>query len=261
MKYKEHLVIPDCQVKAGVPLDHLSHIGQYIVDKKPDVIVCLGDFADMPSLSSYDKGTKGFEGRRYKHDVQAVREGMDLLLSPLRIYNIRRKHGKKSLYSPRMIMTLGNHENRINRAVNADAILEDTISTEDLGYEEAGWEVHPFLDVVEVDGILYSHFFPRSPSGRIMQNRRGAPSAAAQVRREMRTCTSGHLQGLDFNIYQTGTRRYYGMICGSCYQHDEEYLTTQGTHYWRGIVYKNEVRQGEYDPMFVSLDYLRRRYG
>lgn len=259
--FNTHLVIPDCQVKEGVDVSHLEHIGKYIVHKKPDTIICLGDFADMPSLSSYDKGTKGFEGRRYKKDIEATKRAMSLLMAPLNHYNQKRQADKKKLYKPRMIMLLGNHEHRIDRAVNMEPMLDGTISTEDLGYAEAGWEVHPFLDVVEVDGILYSHFFPRSPSGRIMQNKRGAPSASAQVRREMRSCTSGHLQGLDFSIYQTGHRRYYGLIAGSCYTHDEEYLTSQGTHYWRGIVYKNEVRDGEYDGMFVSLNYLKRKYG
>lgn len=46
---RRHLVIPDVQAKDGVPLDHLEWIGRYIADKRPDVIVCIGDFADMPS--------------------------------------------------------------------------------------------------------------------------------------------------------------------------------------------------------------------
>jgi len=260
-KLNSHLVIPDVQAKEGVNLKHLTHLGKYIVDYKPDTIICLGDFADMPSLSSYDRGKKGFEGRRYCKDIAAARKAMDMLLAPLEEHNKRQRKNKEKQYKPRMIMTLGNHEYRIDRAAEADAILDGTISTDDLGYKEAGWEVYKFLEVVEVDGVLYSHFFPRSANGRVMQNRRGAPSAATQVRREMQSCTSGHLQGLSFDVHQTGTRRIYGLIVGSCYTHDEEYLSPQGTAYWRGIVVKHEVQDGNYDPMFVSLDYLKRRYG
>jgi hypothetical protein len=54
----KHLFIPDVQAKEGVPFDHLDWIGRFIVDKKPDVIIQAGDFADMPSLSSYDRGKK-----------------------------------------------------------------------------------------------------------------------------------------------------------------------------------------------------------
>jgi len=61
----KHFILPDCQVKPGVPLNHLEWAGRFVVDKRPEVVVCLGDFADMPSLSSYDVGKKSFEGRRY----------------------------------------------------------------------------------------------------------------------------------------------------------------------------------------------------
>jgi len=64
-----HLVLPDMQVKEGVDLSYLDWVGKYIVDKKPDVIINIGDFADMPSLSMYDVGKKSFEGRRYKKDI------------------------------------------------------------------------------------------------------------------------------------------------------------------------------------------------
>lgn len=260
-KLRSHLVIPDVQTKEGVCNKHLKHVGEYLVDKRPDVVICLGDFADMPSLSSYDRGTKGFEGRRYQKDVQAAKKSMDVLLNPLREYNAKQKRQKGKQYNPEMHMILGNHEYRIVRAVESDAILEGTIGTEDLGYAEAGWIVHDFLETVDIDGILYSHFFPRSANGRVLQNRRGCPTASTQVKREMQSCTSGHLQGLDFNLYQTGGRRLYGIIAGSCYTHDEDYLSPQGTQYWRGIIMKHEVSNGEYDPMFVSLNYLKRRYG
>lgn len=256
-----HLVIPDVQAKDGVDLSHLEWIGKYIVHKQPEVIVCLGDFADMPSLSSYDKGTKKFEGRRYKADCDASINAMTMLMKPMVEYNDKRRKQKKSMYNPRMVLTLGNHENRINRAINYEPILDGTISVDDLKYESFGWEVYPFLGVVEIDGILYSHFFPRSANGRVMQSKSGAPNAKLQVGREAKSCTAGHMQGLDFHVMQTGQKILYGMIAGSCYLHDEEYLTPQGEEYWRGIIMKNDVRNGEYDPMFVSLDYLKRRYG
>lgn len=256
-----HIVIPDVQSKDGVPLEHLSWIGEYIVHKKPDTIVCLGDFADMPSLSSYDKGTKGFEGRRYQADIRAAHTAMSLLLAPLHEYNYKQRENKKAQYKPRMVLTLGNHENRITRAVNHEPILDGTISVQDLDYELYGWEVHEFLDVVEIDGILYSHFFPRSANGRVTQSRSGAPTAKLQVMREAQSCTAGHMQGLDWHVMQTGSRLIYGLIAGSCYLHDEEYLTPQGDKYWKGIIVKNNVEDGQYDPTFVSLDYLGKRYG
>jgi hypothetical protein len=44
------LVIPDCQVKPGVATDHLTWAGKAICDYRPDVVINIGDFADMPPL-------------------------------------------------------------------------------------------------------------------------------------------------------------------------------------------------------------------
>ena len=49
--------------------DRFTWLGNLIFEEKPDVVVCLGDWFDMASLSSHDKGKKSFEGRRYKQDV------------------------------------------------------------------------------------------------------------------------------------------------------------------------------------------------
>lgn len=257
---KRHLYIPDTQIKPGVSLNHLNALGNYIVDKKPEVIIQAGDWADMHSLSSYDQGRLSGEGARYDDDIRAAQQGMDVLFGPIRSYNERRKKNRKKRYNPRLVLTLGNHENRIARHVNSYPVLSGTLSVDNLGYEDYGWDVYPFLEAVEIDGILYSHYFPRGPSGRIVQTYRGAPSAAAQVQREGQSCTSGHIQGLGFHIQQRGNRRDYGLQAGSFYLHEEDYLGLQGTAYWRGVVMKNEVHDGMYDPMFLSISYLMKRY-
>ena len=100
----KHLMIPDLQIKPGLDLTYLKWIGKYIVDKKPDVIVQIGDAADMPSLCSYDVGKKSFEGRRYKDDIAAVKEGMRTLFRPLEDYNRRMRKHKGKQYLPRKVL-------------------------------------------------------------------------------------------------------------------------------------------------------------
>ena len=89
MSPRKHIVIPDCQVRPDVELSHLTWIGNYIAAKHPDVVVNLGDFADMPSLSSYDVGKASAEGKRYAKDVEAAKFGMDLLMEPIRAERTR----------------------------------------------------------------------------------------------------------------------------------------------------------------------------
>jgi hypothetical protein len=252
---KRHFVLPDCQIRAGDDLSYLRAIGNYIVRKQPDVIVNLGDFADMPSLSSYDIGKKSFEGRRYRHDIQAAKAAMDVLLEPIKQFNEKAKKNKEKQYKPRMVLTLGNHEARINRAVENDSKLEGVLSIDDLQYTESGWEVYPFLDVVVVDGIAYSHYFVTGVAGR------PAGSAAAQLRKTNMSSIAGHQQGLQVT---TGSRadgvRLQAIIAGSCYEHDEDYLGPQGNKHWRGCLMLHDVNDGEFDLMSIKLDWLKKKY-
>ncbi len=96
------------------------------------MVVRIGDFADMPSLSSYDQRQEVVEGRRYTNDIDASRQAMDALLQPLQEFNQNAAKNHKQRYKPRLVLTLGNHEDRINRAINNDAKLEGLISTNDL---------------------------------------------------------------------------------------------------------------------------------
>jgi hypothetical protein len=248
-------VIPDTQCKPGHNLSYLTNLGKYIVDKQPDVIVHLGDHADMPSLSSYDVGTKKFENQRYVKDVDAAHTGMDALLSPIDNYNHQqRKNGKKQ-YKPRKVFLYGNHENRIERAVNADPKLEGVLSLDDLGYAEYGWEVHPFLEVVVIDGVAYSHYFVTGVAGR------PASSAAVQLRKTNMSCVAGHQQGKQI-AYATRAdgKTITSIIAGSCYLHDEDYMGPQGNKHWRGAFMLHEVDDGAFDEMWLSLGYLNRKY-
>lgn len=197
----------------------------------------------MPSLSSYDKGKKSFEGRRYRADVESAVEAMWLLTEPFK---------KLQDYNPRMILVLGNHENRVERAIEDDPKLDGTIGLHDLRYEEFGWEVFPFLEIARVDGISYSHYFTTGVMGR------PAGSAAVMLRECMGSAIAGHVQKFDFAVHpKTG---HCAIMVGVCYLHDEPYLGAQGNNCRRQIVMLHEVKDGRFDVMTVSLDYLRRKY-
>jgi hypothetical protein len=251
----KHAIIPDCQVKPGHSTEYLTRIGKYLVEKKPDVIINIGDFADMSSLSSYDVGKKSFEGRRYKADIEATHAAMEALLSPIKEFNAKAARNHEARYKPRLVLTMGNHENRINRAVDDSAILDGTISTKDLKYEEYGWEVYPFLHPCVIDGIAYCHYFVTGTAGR------PAPSAAVQLTKKHMSCIAGHQQGLQISTgHRADGKRLTSVIAGSCYEHDEDYMGPQGNKHWRGMLMAHEVNDGEFDLMPVSLDFLKRKY-
>lgn len=260
---RTHLVIPDCQAQAGDDYitDHLGWIGQYWLDHRNeiDVAVCLGDFADMESLSTHDaRGSIAFEGRRYLADVEAARDAMTTLLAPITAYNTAKAKWRKPQYLPEMHLTVGNHEHRITRAVDAMAELEGVIGISDLGYSDAGWTVHDFLEIVPVDGVHYSHYFYNTGNGR---------SLSGTVENRLKTIgasfVQGHQQILAWGMrYIVGrTPPIMGLIAGACYvgRTPAAYRGPQADE-WRGIVLLRDVAEGAYDLQTVSLDSLCRRY-
>ena len=249
----KHLIIPDVQAKDGHDFTFLNYIGQYIVDQQPDVVVQIGDFADMESLSSYDKGKKSFEGRRYIKDIEATKQAMDSLLSPLRQYNARNKKNKKKLYEPRMVLTLGNHEERITRAVNLSPELDGLMKYDDLPYDD--WEVHPFLQPVIIDGVAYSHYFPTGVMGR------PPATATAMVNKLHMSCIAGHQQGKQVAYGKRADgKSICAIVAGSYYLHDEDYMDQLSNRHWRGLLVLNDVKDGHFDEMFLSIEYLERKY-
>lgn len=239
-----------------MPLDHLTWAGKFIVAKKPDVIIMIGDWADMPSLSSYDVGKKVFEGRRYQSDVKCSHAAMELLLTPMWDYNKNAVKNHEKRYTPRMVLTLGNHEDRIDRCIEADAKLEGVLSLKDLRYEEYGWEVVPYLEPIIIDGVAYCHYFTSGVLGKPVT------SAAALLSKKHQSCVMGHVQGRQIAY---GTRadgkQITGLFVGGYYQHDEAYLRWQGNKHWRGLWALFEVDDGSFDELPVSLDYLGQKYG
>lgn len=250
-----HLVIPDVQVKPGQDVSFLRAIGEYALEKKPDTIVCLGDFSDLPSLSSYDVGKKSFEGRRYKDDVAAGRAAMEVLLQPIWDHNNNAIKNKKKTYHPKLHFLYGNHEHRIDKVTENDPKLDGTITKEDLGYEKYGWTTHEFNEVVLIDGIAYSHYFTTGVMCRPVT------SARALVMKKHMSCIQGHNQKMEiYNEYRADGKLITGLFAGCCYLHDEEYLGPQGNDYFRGIHMLYEVNDGAFHCHSITLSYLLKRF-
>lgn len=239
-------VLPDAQVMAGVPMEHLTAYGKYIAAKRPDVIVCIGDFGDFPSLSHFERGTISFEGRRYAKDKNAFHQGMQLFLDP-----IRREPG----YNPFMEFTLGNHEDHIRRAVSEDPKLEGLMSIEDLKLEEYGWRVHEFMQPVSIGGVAFCHYFPSGILGKPIT------TARSLLTKLHMSAIAGHQQGRDIAF----ARRADGgdltaIISGSFYAHSYSYLSPFTNAHWRGAWFMNQVKDGAFDNMALSLEYLVKKF-
>lgn len=251
-----HFVIPDVQAQPGLNFNHLQAAGEYIAAKQPDKIIHLGDHFDMHSLSSYDKGTKKAEGARYQDDIDAGLDAMKHLMAPIQALQRSQRRRKVRVYTPDMHFLIGNHEQRIERHVNANPELAGKLSYSDLELDRWGWKVHGFLQPVNLDGVMYSHYFYNPNTGRALGG-----VAHTRLKNLGFSFTMGHQQGKDqAERYLNNGEVHRGLICGSFYQHEEDYKGPQGNEHWRGCIMKHEVKEGNYCLMELSLAYLLRKW-
>ncbi len=249
-----HLIIPDAHAHPDFHNKRFEWLGQLIVDVKPDVVISIGDWVDMPSLCSYDFGKKDFEGRRYWKDIQA---GID---AQERMFHYIKAAKKKR---PRFITHEGNHEGRINKAVSTDAAkLDGVISVKDLMFEEFGWEYIPYRGMTPgvnvVDGIAYAHYFTSGVMGRPIS---GVQPAYQLLQKQYTSCTQGHIHTADWCVRTDGVgRMIMGLVCGVFQDYEADYAGEANDLWWKGVVVKRNVQDGRYDPEWISMDALKRAY-
>mgnify|MGYP003649655851 FL=1 len=254
------LVIPDTQVKAGVPINHIEAAGKYLVKHRPDTVVVLGDWWDCPSLSMFNSNVEA-EGLRLKEDIAAGNEAMSAFMKPLLDLQVKQLNDKKKVYRPRLIYTIGNHDPqvRIPRLIESHPILQGFLQSDTTKLLEGyGFEVIPFLEVIKVAGIRFAHYFVNPHSAK------KAPLGGAidtMLKNAGFSFIQGHTQGLKMGKHYLGdgTRRL-GIVAGSFYQHKEKYMGVQGNEHWHGIIQLNEAKDGGADVTEISLNYLLKRY-
>lgn len=249
----EHLFIPDTQVRDGVDTDHIRRAGLLALDRKPDVIVVIGDWWDMPSLSTHTPAQKiAYDNHNYNRDLKAGIRAMELFLAPIQQYNLHQRAMRKAQYKPTMIFTMGNHEYRLDRLEEQQPILKGVLPTPERYLIDKGFIVAPFKQPVTVDGVTYCHYCPQTK----------APGAVERahliMQRRNSSWTVGHTQDIDYYVSKHYPRLQC-IISGSFYTHDEGYKDGSNDH-WRGLVYKRNVVGGTYDPEFISIDGLRAMY-
>jgi hypothetical protein len=247
---KRHMVIPDAQVRPGVDTTHIDWAGQAIVEYKPDVIVVMGDWWDFPSLSTHSApGSKETEGVKVKADIDAGNEAFERLVKPMQTAMKRSKKWK-----PECHFLFGNHEDRLTRYVSRDPKLDGMLTLDQC--KTPGFKRHPFLKIVNLDGIAYCHYFAQPFSGKAIGG-----TIVSRLNNIGKSFTQGHQQGFLYASKQYPDHVKHGLVAGRFYQHHEGYRPqdVQDSE-WCGVVIKNEVRDGTYDLMPLSISYLRRKY-
>lgn len=250
---KVHLVIPDGHAHYKHHNKRAEYVGQLIAELKPDVVVDLGDSADFPSLSSYDKGKRSFQGRTYRADVDAYLDFQSKLWAAT-------KRSKRKL--PLRVRLIGNHEQRIDRALELQPELDGAIGYSDLELERYYDIVVPYAGhtpgVIELDGIHYAHYFTSGVLGKPVS---GEHPAYSLLQKKFQSCTQGHSHVFD---YKRKTRadgaKVSGLIAGCCIDYTTDWAGEPEKLWDRGVVVKRGVENGDYSLEWVSLERLKKEY-
>lgn len=238
------LVIGDAHAEPGEDATRFPLFGRAISDLCPDVVVCIGDWADMPSLSSYDKGKKTFEGRRYRKDIMAANDALDMMESNITC-------------SPRRVFCVGNHEERIARVGNDHPQLDGLVGMDDLDIYRA-WEAYDFLDPVDVGGVLFAHYFTSGVMGRAVG---GVNKGRSLILKTLQSTVSGHSHELHHAVaYRADGTRIHGVDVGCSFDTHHDWAGESNKKYWRGLCMLRGVKNGELDLETLSFHELRRRY-
>ena len=241
-------VIGDLQVKQGVSLDYIHHIGAYIARKQPDIIIQIGDWFDNAALSSYDRGQLSAEGKRLSADIKAGNDAIRILDEYIT---------SVAGYNPRKVVTLGNHEDRIQRFVNENPALEGFLGNHLYDFEQYGWEVHDFLTPCIIEGIAFVHYVVAVNTGKPLGN-----ALAGRLEKVGTSFVMGHQQTFAYHersLQLTGDMQM-ALVVGACYDHDEPYKGVQGNHHFRGCVMLYEVQDGYAMHKKITLRHMRDVY-
>lgn len=247
---KKILVIPDAHARPEQDNTRFDALANFIIEKRPDYVVSIGDWADMGSLCAYDKGQLAAEGRRYVNDIAIAKDALARTMMPV----------KKALRRnmPEFHITLGNHEERIIRAGRLDPALHGKLSVGDLGFNQYGWHVHDFLKPLVLEDICFQHYFTSGVMGNPIG---GVNHARTLVLKNYQSSVCGHSHARDYwEDVRADGKRVFGLVVG-CFDEGEHHYTTEQRRWWSGLVMLHEAHDGTAEPAFYSTEYVKRKFG
>jgi hypothetical protein len=251
-----HMVIGDSHAHPDEGNHRFLWAGRFAAYRKPDVVVDIGDSADLPSLFGYEQGAKGplFEGRSFWRDVDCYVDA-----------KVQFRAGLDG-YECRLVKCDGNHEDRIGRFLEADPRFAGVIGPHNLMDEELGWERYPFLDIVEVDGVAYSHYFKAKASQRpvtgVVQTR-----SVIQSRPGSWSRVFGHTHMYQYYETSDGSaagRKITSINCGCYFPRDSAGHNWAGddVNHWRAGILMLRVFEGQVlGHEWISMEEIQDAFG
>jgi hypothetical protein len=254
---KDILVIPDQHAHPDHDNDRADWLGQYIKDTKPEIVINMGDAADMPSLSAYDKGKASFHGRNYEADINSHLDFQERMWAPIR--SSKRK-------MPYRVVLIGNHEQRLKKVLEYQPELAGErygVSFRNFDFGSYYNETVPYEGqtpgVYACEGINFAHFAIGGIMGRPIS---GEHHAYSLITKHYVPFVVAHSHTFDSSIrFDASGKPIRGLVCGVYQDYESTWAGASNRLWWRGVVHLRNVENGSFDYETIGIGALRREYG
>jgi len=246
-------VIPDvhlCHTNAD-DFKRMEWMGKWVQDRNPDYVVQLGDVATFDSVTRHTDPAS-MEARSlpsFTRDIEALADGLGLFLK-----GMGGRH-------PKMILTLGNHEDRVARFENLRPQLGDCLSRMmNDAIISHGWRTAPYGEFVFIEGVGFIHHpvngAGKSYGGKTAMQRSANDATFSFVCGHYHTRQIGEAPkiGPNFSV------RAISAGCALPYGHVEAYARHSTTGWWWGVLEVTIVDGLIIDETFTSMLTLKSRY-
>lgn len=249
------LVIGDLHQDPRHPnrLEVLTWIARYASEQRFDRIIQIGDWSTFDSVNMHDRNDTF--GARFK---PSIKQDLDNLIESHQAF----RRGMAADYKPKLTITLGNHEYRLERFENANPETQQTYTlARDETFARFGWQVRPYAEVFYVDGVGFTHH-PVNGAGRAFGGETGPQRAANKTTVPL---VSGHTHKRQLHdAGKIGPQDVISMVevgCAMPWGEVESYAKLGITGWWWGVVPMVVQGGAITDVNFVSMLTLKRKYG
>jgi hypothetical protein len=142
------VAIGDPHDKPGRCKKRFSWMGRFAAEQRPDVVVSIGDWASLDSLSTHE-----VPGSQNDAERPAFHDDLDSLDESMRAFHL----GLSGWNGPRLHCH-GNHEHRATRSAQRQPKQCGDLPVRlDQAFARYGWATNPFGKFVEIGGVDFVH--------------------------------------------------------------------------------------------------------
>jgi hypothetical protein len=153
----------------------------------------------------------------------------------------------------------GNHDERPDKLANDNPTLEDLFDVWE-HHRAAGWHVGKYLEPYESEGWAFVHYLTGRGTQRAIAGKFHPLRLLERVKYQTSICTF-HSHRLQWWMERGPIRTTHGLVAGCYLEHREDYAGPDNEEWWSGAIVMNNVRQGDADLEFWSIDRIRETYG